>query len=367
MKVLAVTGAFLPDVGGMQYSTHQTLLALTNQGVEVELICPKHSESADTDSEMPYRVMRVSQGSYIAALHRFFLIRKIWKKNNYDQLLLMGHFEEIIYGLAQFLYPTTPIILAAGTRLPFDGGKIKKWIRNLLLCNAYKKAHKIIAISPATKQYIGLYCKKIRTPFFIIPRPIDGEVWKRKREKKGNDFTLVTFGRLEKAKNIQGVLQVVDNLRNKIPNIKYWIIGDGDYLDELKSIVTQLKLEDIAVFVGTISQSDVAKRIQDADICILLSKRYAGESFGRVYVEAAALGIPSIGYFSKGVTVAVNHGVTGFLCEVDDIACVENSVWKLYNDTRLMDEMKANATAHYQSKFTLEIVGKKFVEVLNHA
>ena len=172
---------------------------------------------------------------------------------------------------------------------------------------------------------------------------------------------------MEKEKNIQDVLQVVDRLRDKIPNIRYWVIGDGDYLDELKNIVKRLKLENIVTFVGTLTQRKVADKIQDADLFVLLSKRNAAESFGRVYVESAALGIPSIGYHAEGVTVAVDHGVTGYLCEEDDVVGVESAVYKLYKDNSLMEEMKSNTLSHYRSKFTLKIVGEKFVEALNNA
>lgn len=366
MKILAVAGSFLPEVGGMQNSTHQTLLALSQQGVTVELICPKYLGSAEADIKIPYKVIRISNRSYLAGLHRLMLIRKLWKMNDYDHLLLMGHYDEIIYGSLGFLFPSIPIILAAGTRLPFKGGKSKQWLRNMILCKAYSSVNKIIAISPATQEYIKSYCGKITANFFQIPRPIDGKVWKRKKEKAGADFTLVSFGRLEKEKNIQDVLEVVSNLARKISNIKYLIIGDGDYLVELKSMVKKLHLEDVVEFVGSLSSEGVAEKIQNADLCMLLSKRGAGESFGRVYVEAAALGIPSIGYYTKGVSVAVKHGVTGYLCELDDKICVENAINKLYSDNQLMDAMKLNAINHYKNNFTLEIVGNKIKEALKY-
>lgn len=364
MKILAVTSSFLPEVGGMQYSTHQTLLALVKKGAEVELICPKHSASTETDKQIPYKVTRISGGSYIAAFYHLVMIRRKWKQNKYDQLLLMGHHEEIAFGIANIFYPVHPIILAAGTRLHFSGTRIKIMIRNFILCNAYKKAEKIIAISPGTKKCIALYCKGIVTPFFIIPRPIDGSIWKRRRKKNGTDFTLVTFGRLEKAKNIQGVLEIIERLRNKIPTIKYWIVGDGEYKTKLKDMVKSLNIEKNVIFFSSLPQMEIAKKIQDVDVCILLSQSNGGESFGRVYVESAALGIPSIGYSSQGVTVAVNHEVTGFLCEKGDIKCVESALYKLYKDPLLMKKMQDNSLKHYQTKFTLEIVGKKIMEAL---
>ena len=364
MKILAITGAFLPEIGGMQFSTQQTLLALAQQGVEVELLCPTHVASETVDNLMPFEVIRATKGTYLAAIKRTLIIRKLWKDGGYDQLLLMGHYEEVAYGLLSSFYPVRPIILAAGTRLPFDGGFIKKWIRNSLLCRAYKKSKKIIAISSATENYINEYCDCINTKFIQIPRPIDGNIWKRLRNKKNKDFILVTFGRLEKAKNIQEVIDVVDSLKSKIPNIKYWIVGDGEYELQLKNKVKKLGLHNNVSFYQSMSQEKVVDLIQDVDVNILLSRHYAGESFGRVYVEGAAVGLPAIGYSSEGVKVAINHQHSGYLCDVGNLICVENAIYELYADKNLYRQMKSNALSHYEQNFTLEKVGQKIKKVL---
>ena len=59
---------------------------------------------------------------------------------------------------------------------------------------------------------------------------------------------------------------------------------------------------------------------------LLLSEK---ESFGLVLLEAMACGVPCIGTRVGGIPEVIQHGETGYLCEVGDTTGVANQAIQL--------------------------------------
>ena len=360
-KILAVTSTFPPDVGGMQFSTQQTLLSLAKQGLDVHVICPKNQNAAQIDSELPINVIRFGGNGYLDAIRRLLFVSTLRKKMSFDHVLLMGHLEEIAFGILKNFFPDKPIILAAGTRMPYPGFIFKRLVRNGLLRRAYQNAKKIIFISRLTEIEILEHCKDLKVKTYIVPRPVDENIWKRNRSKQNSKFILVTFGRLVIEKNVQTVIDVVVDLKPQISNLEYWIIGDGNYKNKLIEKVEKSGSSSFVKFFGSMTQEQIVEKIVDADVFILLSNR---ESFGRVYAESAALGIPSIAYDVGGTSVPVKNGITGYLHDVNNLESVRNSILELQSDCDKYEAFSKAALKHFEDNFTLQKVGKKLKKAL---
>lgn len=64
--------------------------------------------------------------------------------------------------------------------------------------------------------------------------------------------TLAYVGHLAEKQGIQLVLRVLSDIRRKVPNIKFIIIGKGEYESSLRDLTNQLGIEDIVDFQGFI-------------------------------------------------------------------------------------------------------------------
>lgn len=368
-KLLCISGGYLPEIGGMQFSTDQTLSALHEQGVDVTLIVPDGAGTDEFDKTRPFHIIRYGKPGYLGDISRTFMVSRKYKTGKYDRVMIMGHRNEIAYGMLCLILGFKPIILAAGTRLPFPNVCYKKWIRNVLLKCAYKNCDSIIAISSATIEYIQGYCHGKAAQLVKIPRPIDESIWDMKtdhiKRKSHKEFTLVTVSRLEKEKNIQGCLRLVANIRPDIPGLRYLIIGDGDYKKELMHLADKLNVKDIVEFVGYLSPVEVAAKYKQCDLFIMLSERGDAESFGRVYIEAAASGLPSIAYKTSGVVETVVDGETGCLVESGNLEAAIDAVLELYRKADVLERLSQHAYRNFRTKYTKEIVGRKLKEVLS--
>jgi len=139
---------------------------------------------------------------------------------------------------------------------------------------------------------------------------------------------LLTVARLSSAarkKNIDNLIRAVALVVADIP-VHLTIVGDGDLTSELKALANELGLADIVLFSGVLNGDEIRFQLEKTDLFVLASKssKTDVESFGIVYAEAAAAGVPSLISRSGGAVDAVADGISGIIIESsDDIAIAD--------------------------------------------
>jgi teichuronic acid biosynthesis glycosyltransferase TuaC len=104
--------------------------------------------------------------------------------------------------------------------------------------------------------------------------------------------TLVTVGQLIARKRQADVLRAMWILRDRRPDLRYRLIGDGPERDSLALLARQLELADRVEFTGPLPHEEALRRGRDASVFVMPS---TDEAFGVAYVEAMAAGLPAIG------------------------------------------------------------------------
>jgi teichuronic acid biosynthesis glycosyltransferase TuaC len=104
--------------------------------------------------------------------------------------------------------------------------------------------------------------------------------------------TLVTVGQLIARKRQADVLRAMWILRERRPELRYRLIGDGPERHALARLAEHLELADRVEFTGPLSHEEAMRRGRDASVFVMPS---TDEAFGVAYVEAMAAGLPAIG------------------------------------------------------------------------
>jgi glycosyltransferase involved in cell wall biosynthesis len=118
---------------------------------------------------------------------------------------------------------------------------------------------------------------------------------------------LVTVARLCRGKNIGNVLRALATLKAEI-DFTYAVVGDGDLRAELECMARDLQIDERVRFHGSLSSSGVIANLDASDLLVLPS---LSESFGIVYAEAAARGLPSLASRIGGAMDAVVENING--------------------------------------------------------
>lgn len=105
-------------------------------------------------------------------------------------------------------------------------------------------------------------------------------------------FNIIYTGRIAKEKNIEEVLDCCMILYGKY-NFYLNIIGDGPYLEDLKTIIDleYSKIKSKIIFYGSMNHGDINKLYQTLDNRIYLFTSIS-ETFGKTPMEAGSTGIP---------------------------------------------------------------------------
>ena len=132
---------------------------------------------------------------------------------------------------------------------------------------------------------------------------------------------LLTVGRLVKRKGHDNVILALPKILEKIPNLLYVIVGDGENKYSLEELVEERKLQKSVYFAGNVTDEELAHWYKQADIFIMPAREINGdvEGFGIVFLEAALSRLPVIAGRSGGVSVAVLDNQTGLVVDPENI------------------------------------------------
>jgi phosphatidylinositol alpha-1,6-mannosyltransferase len=153
---------------------------------------------------------------------------------------------------------------------------------------------------------------------------------------------VLTVARLVPRKGHAIVLRALPAVLDRIPNLKYLIVGEGPEKERLEKIVSDLRLDKIVTFVGDVSHHQIAEFYNLCDVFIMTNRLEEGgdiESFGMVFTEANAMCKPVIGGKSGGTAEAVLDGKTGFLVDPDSAPDVAERLLLLLSSETLSKRM----------------------------
>jgi len=228
----------------------------------------------------------------------------------------------------------------------------KRWLAGLILRGAKVVVTNSQALSEEIKKDFGVKNTEIVYPSLKNLKNNSGT------EKKiiNNNFTLLTVSRLVPRKGHLRVLKAVADLQNKIPNLRYRILGDGPALSDIIRTANELGIYDLVRLSGRVTDTEIAEAYDEADIFIMptLANQIDREGFGMVYLEAAAHGLPSIASKLPGVDEAIIDNQTGLLVPDGDIEALKAAVLRLWRNPDERCRMGLTGKKRVFEKFVAE-------------
>ncbi|MFZ0043900.1 MAG: glycosyltransferase [Solirubrobacteraceae bacterium] len=103
---------------------------------------------------------------------------------------------------------------------------------------------------------------------------------------------LVSVGNLVARKRHADVVQALGILRDRRPDLRYEIVGDGPERERLAALAGALGVQDRVRLLGRLPPDEAAAAARRASLFVLPS---VSEAFGVAYIEAMAGGVPAIG------------------------------------------------------------------------
>jgi len=152
-----------------------------------------------------------------------------------------------------------------------------------------KRINKIISISESAKKEIQQYFPT--TSNSVIYNGVDTNFYKQnniKKFQKGNP-ELLFVGNLFEYKNVQFIIKIFSQLKQKFPKIHFQIIGDGTYKKNLNELIDKYNFQDQISVVGRVNDEQLREYYASCDIYTTAS---TWEFFNIPLLESMSCGKP---------------------------------------------------------------------------
>ncbi len=132
-------------------------------------------------------------------------------------------------------------------------------------------------------------------------------------------FRIVSAGNLKKTKGFDLLLQAIARIPEK--GLYLVIVGEGEYRAKLERQIADLGIKDRVLLTGRQENAVFRNLLPLFDAFVLPSY---DETFGIVYLEAMAAGLPAAGIMGQGIDGIIEDGINGILLRprnIEDIVC----------------------------------------------
>lgn len=175
---------------------------------------------------------------------------------------------------------------------------------------------------------------------------------------KDNEFLLIYVGELSYRKHQDFLIKTVQQIADKLPDIKLLLVGSGQFINEYKQLVDSLGIEDKVNFLGF--RNDINKLMSLSDMAVSSSRQ---EGLPVNIMEAMATGLPVIVTNCRGNRDLIVGGDNGEIVEIGDIEGFTNAIEKLYKSRSIRNKYSQNnleSIKQYSLEKVLEEMGKVY-------
>ncbi len=217
-------------------------------------------------------------------------------------------------------------------------------------------------------QTFGISKKKI----IILPNEIDLNRFnpknydrKQMRERLGfkEDERIVLFvHRIAERKGAHYIPEIVRQVANAIPDVKFVIAGEGPYFETLKKRISSDGLDSRVVLLGWVPNRRIMELYAVADVFMMPSEE---EGFPRVLLESMAMGVPFVATDVGGVRDICTDYQKEFIVRVGDNSNFSKKVITLLRFGEIRSRFREEGFRQVQ-EFSLETIKGVFHQGILH-
>lgn len=321
-----------PAAGGAEVFTHEIAKRLVLMGHKITLFTAAFAGSRKSEIIDGVEIVR-SGGRYCV----YSKARQYYKKHSREFDAVIDEINTRPFMTPKFVKDGTPVIALIHQlarefwfyETPFP----LSWIGYHWLEDRWLKNYTdipTITVSQSTKQdLLDLGFRDIT----IIPEGLNIKPLTSIPEKE-DDITLTFIGRMGKAKRPDHAIEAFIRIKERIPDAKLWMLGDGAMRQKLED-----NKPDGVTFFGHVDGEKKYELLSRAHAILVPGVR---EGWGLVVTEANAMGTPAVGYDVHGLRDSIRDGETGLLCDCNPEAMADKAV-RLLQDEALWIKLTGNA------------------------
>ncbi|MFI3227539.1 MAG: glycosyltransferase [Clostridia bacterium] len=268
---------------------------------------------------------------------------------------------------AHFQYANSISKIAQKEEIPILTTEHATWVLNQnrtpkkekLARRAYIASNKVICVSKdLCKSIKSFYDKDVE----IVPNIVSSHFINKNLEKY-EDFTFISIGNFVRHKNHHLTIQAFKKFNDLYPNSKLLIAGKGVLEQEYIDLIKELKLTSNVEILGYVQNTKLVEYYNKSH-CFCLPSEY--ETFGVVYIEALACGLPVIATENSKYNQIIDESNGLSLSEytVDSIFKAMCYIYDNYDNYKAK-KISEDCLAKYGEDIVARQIIGKYEEILN--
>lgn len=348
------------NAGGAERATVSLANYFSEHGFDTEIITLQ-----DTDSfyELGDKVSHIRLGldeielslsfkRIFGALKRMLSIRSQIKKRDLDVLIGMSFSMTWYTVFATLLTRTKSVGTERNNPYRYKASKLNTFLRKFFyrFCNGYIFQ---------TRKASQFFNDKLRPNDIVIPNALFNELVYTLEPPEEREKIICAVGRLDPQKRFDVLIDAFALIKDKIPEYKLIIFGEGDLRNELERKVESLSLTDRIYLPGT---NPEAVRIVNRSSVFVLSSDLEG--MPNVLIEAMAMGVPCVSTRCEmGPEELIENGVNGILVETGNSKQIAAAILGILNDPELSQKLSENSRKLIETH-SIEKISERWLEFL---
>lgn len=174
------------------------------------------------------------------------------------------------------------------------------------------------------------------------------------KEEFGIPLDSPVVGKIARLFPLKGHDQLMDAapaIVKRIPNVRFFLIGDGILLEHLQERAKRYGILENFVFAGLVDRTRVPEMISAMDVVVHTSLR---EGLARVLPQSLAMAKPCVSFDIDGAREVVINDKTGYLVEAFDSVGLADRTAYLLENKEVREELGANGRRHVDPNFRAE-------------
>ena len=173
-----------------------------------------------------------------------------------------------------------------------------------------------------------------------------------RRERKtpaGPDFVMCYPGTLNSHQGVDRAITAVAMLRDKAPNLKFLVIGDGPDREKLKAMVERLGLQERVIITGSVPIEKVAELLATVDLGVVPKRKdsFGNEAFSTKILEFMAAEVPVLASNTRIDQYYFNDRIVQFF-ESDSVEDLAARIHDLMHDPAKRAQLRIGGTEFIQ-------------------
>lgn len=371
IKLMVITPRFYPKIGGLEnYAFNLSKGLMKDYNYEIIIVTSNHKSKEYKEETI--KGMKIYRLPYQFKVSNTPISFK-WKKQIKE--IIEKEKPDVINA-----HTPVPFISDVACRvaykkeIPFILNYHNDLIKNNLLLNLICKSYYLFMGNRTLNQSIRLialseyysknssYLKKRQNKIVIISPGVN---FPNNSNFKKIKNRILFVGQLDKTHHHKGLdylIEAIKIVKEKIKDVKLNIIGNGDNIQKYKNQVIQLALIDWIKFLGKLSDKELSKQYEQAEIIVLPSYN-SSEGFGMVLIEGMAHKCVAIGTKVGGIPYVINNR-DGLLVPPKNSQALADAIIKILKNPKLAKQMGEQGYRKVKENFTWDTSTEKMNKLI---